>query len=210
MASSGRAFDIAATTCSAIGSTIARQVGIVDVEGIRFLGYSDPRSSGLTAGWSQGSSSITEQGRELTETACEDGSVSTVVVHSPTTGEEVAKSGCVDLVLSGHLHVQRGPTVLTGEDGRRTVTFTNASTGGAAFAFALGSKLRRQAQTTLITYRDGRPVGLQPVNFNPDGTIQVTPYVPVDVTSDPTTPAPTTAPATTAPATTAPTPPPAG
>ncbi|MBW9214303.1 metallophosphoesterase [Mumia sp. zg.B53] len=182
----------------------------VDVEGIRFLGYSDPRSSGFTAGWSQGSSSIIEQGRELTETACEDGSISTVVVHSPTTGEEVARSGCVDLVLSGHLHVQRGPTVLTAEDGRRTVTFTNASTGGAAFAFALGSKLRRQAQATLITYRDGRPVGLQPVNFIPDGTIQVTPYVPVDVTSDapaPTTPTPTT-PAPTP--TSAPTPAPAG
>ncbi|MFD1824694.1 metallophosphoesterase family protein [Mumia zhuanghuii] len=156
-----------------------------DVEGIRFLGYSDPRSSGLTAGWEQGSTSIREQGKELTETACDDGDVSTVVVHSPTTGEEVAASGCVDLVLSGHLHVQRGPTVTTAPDGRRTVSYTNASTGGAAFAFALGSKLRRQAQTTLITYRDGRPVGLQPVNFNPDGTIAVADYVAFDLASEP-------------------------
>ncbi|TNC47018.1 metallophosphoesterase [Mumia zhuanghuii] len=153
-----------------------------DVEGIRFLGYSDPRSSGLTAGWSQGSTSIKEQGEELTETACEDGDVSTVVVHSPTTGEDVAASGCVDLVLSGHLHVQRGPTVTTAPNGRKTVSFTNASTGGAAFAFALGSKLRRTAQATLITYSDGRPVGLQPVNFNPDGAITVAEYVPFDLT----------------------------
>ncbi|MGH1564052.1 metallophosphoesterase family protein [Mumia sp. DW29H23] len=168
----------------------------VDVEGIRFLGYSDPRSSGLTAGWSQGSTSIKKQGEELTDTACEDGDVSTVVVHSPTTGEQVAGAGCVDLVLSGHLHVQRGPTVVTAEDGRRTVTFTNASTGGAAFAFALGSKLRRQAQTTLITYRDGRPVGLQPVNFNPDGSIGVEAFVPIDVASEPTTPTSPTSPTT--------------
>ncbi|WP_370616738.1 metallophosphoesterase family protein [Mumia sp. Pv 4-285] len=152
----------------------------VEVEGIRFIGFSDPRSSGLTAGWSQGDTSIKQQGEELAETSCEDGGVSTVVVHSPTTGEEVADSGCVDLVVSGHLHVQRGPTALISEDGRRTVTFTNASTGGAAFAFALGSKLRRQAQATLITYADGSPVGIQPVNFNPDGSIGVEEYAAFD------------------------------
>lgn len=155
-----------------------------DVEGITFLGYSDPRSSGLTAGWDQGSTSIRDQGQQLTETACEDGGVSTVVVHSPTTGEEVAASGCVDLVLSGHLHVQRGPTVTTAPNGRQTVSYTNASTGGAAFAFALGSKLRRQAQATLITYKDGRPVGLQPVNFNPDGTIAVAEYVAFELATE--------------------------
>lgn len=150
----------------------------VEMDGIRFLGDSDPRSSGLTAGY-RGTTgeTIEEQGARLTEVACEDGDVSTVVVHSPTTGEQVAKSGCVDLVVSGHLHRQVGPNTLTAPDGRKTVTFTNASTGGAVYAFALGSKLRRPAQVTLVTYRDGRPVGLQPVDFETSGEVSVQDYI---------------------------------
>ena len=147
----------------------------VDVEGIRFLGASDPRSSGLTAGYAQNSGSIEEQGKRLTEVACDDENVSTVVVHSPTTATPLAQSGCVDLVLSGHLHRQVGPETVNGEEGV-TTTFSNGTTGGAAYAFALGSKLRRPAQATLITYEEGIPVGLQPVNFQTSGQISVADY----------------------------------
>ncbi|MDN5852601.1 MAG: metallophosphoesterase family protein [Actinomycetia bacterium] len=147
----------------------------VDVDGIRFLGASDPRSSGLTAGYAEDSGSIEEQGERLAKVACEDENVSTVVVHSPTTGDPIAHSGCVDLVISGHLHRQVGPETVTGEEGV-TTTYTNGTTGGAAYAFALGSKLRRPAQATLITYEDGHPVGLQPVNFETSGQIHVADY----------------------------------
>ncbi|MGH3360480.1 MAG: metallophosphoesterase family protein, partial [Nocardioidaceae bacterium] len=149
-----------------------------EVAGIRFLGGSDPRSSGLTAGYAEDSGSIVEQGEELTDTACEDEDVSTVVVHSPTTGEPIAESGCTDLILSGHLHRQVGPDIVTGEEGL-TTTFSNGTTGGAAYAFALGSKLRRPAQATLITYEDGRPIGIQPVNFQTSGEIGVAEYAPI-------------------------------
>ncbi|WP_100414804.1 metallophosphoesterase family protein [Mumia flava] len=161
-----------------------------EVAGIRFLGFNDPRSSGYTAEVATGETTIEEQGAELVEIACEEGAdVSTVVVHSPTTGQQVAESGCVDLVLAGHMHVQQGPTTLTAENGRRTVTFTNGTTGGAAFSFALGSKLRRTAQASLVTFRDGRPVGLQPVNFQPGGRIDVEEYVAFDL-GEPTLTAP--------------------
>ncbi|MGH3425486.1 MAG: metallophosphoesterase family protein, partial [Nocardioidaceae bacterium] len=157
----------------------------VDVDGIRFIGDSDPRSSGLTAGYGDtAGETIQEQGARLTKAACEDGRVSTVVVHSPTTGEQIAQSGCVDLVVSGHLHRQVGPVTLTSPEGRRTVTYTNASTGGAVYAFALGSKLRRPAQVTLVTYRDGRPVGLQPVDFEPGGEVSVQDYIALDLDAD--------------------------
>ncbi|UYM07157.1 metallophosphoesterase family protein [Solicola gregarius] len=144
----------------------------VEVAGIRFLGASDPRSSGLTAGYGEDSGSIEDQGEELADVACEDEDVSTVLVHSPTTGEPIARSGCTDLILSGHLHRQVGPDTVTGEEGV-TTTYTNGTTGGAAYAFALGSKLRRPAQVTLVTYEDGRPIGLQPVNFDTGGHIHV-------------------------------------
>jgi predicted phosphodiesterase len=155
----------------------------VDIAGVRFLGSSDPRSSGLTAGYSgdesDNSAALRAQDAKLTSTACEDGGVSVIAVHSPSSAKQAAASGCVDLVLSGHLHRQVGPTVVAGANGRSTVTLTTGTTGGAVFAFALGSKLRREAQATIVTFAEGRPVGLQPVSFLTGGEISVQPYVPV-------------------------------
>jgi hypothetical protein len=77
----------------------------------------------------------------------------------------------VDLVLSGHLHVQVGPTEVVGANGRTGWSYTNGTTGGAAFALAIGSKLRRDAQVTLVTYREGRPAGVQPVLVRTTGEL---------------------------------------
>lgn len=155
----------------------------VTVDGITFLGSSDPRSSGLVAGYfgdsADNDSLIAAQDRELTKVACEAGDVSVIAVHSPSSAKQAAASGCADLVLSGHLHRQVGPERVNGVNGRLTTTLTTGSTGGAVYAFALGSKLRRTAQVTIVTFADGRPVGLQPVNFDPGGTIEVEPYTPV-------------------------------
>ncbi|RLV53416.1 hypothetical protein D9V41_16300, partial [Aeromicrobium phragmitis] len=57
-----------------------------------------------------------------------------------------------------------------------TTSLTTASTGGAVYAFALGSKLRRDAQVTLVTFDDGRPVGLQIVTLKPGAIIEVGDY----------------------------------
>ena len=152
----------------------------VNVGGIRFLGSSDPRSSGLVAGYdgdeSDNIAAISKQDQALTEVACRDGRVTVLAVHSGASARRVAESGCVDLVLSGHLHRQVGPDVIEGENGRRTSTLAIGSTGGAVYTFALGSKLRRPAQVAIVTFRDGRPVGLQPVTFGPGGTIDVARY----------------------------------
>ena len=152
----------------------------VTVGGIRFLGSSDPRSSGFIAGYdgdeSDNIAAITQQDKMLTEVACRDERVAVLVVHSAASASQAAESGCVDLVLSGHLHRQVGPEVVEGKNGRSTTTLTTGSTGGAVYTFALGSKLRRPAQVTIVTFRDGRPVGLQPVTFEPGGTIDVADY----------------------------------
>jgi predicted phosphodiesterase len=149
------------------------------VEGITFLGDSDVRASGLVAGRTEFDESDEEQGERLANVACDSGDVSTLVVHGPTAGAATAESGCVDLVLSGHAHRQIGPDTTYSDLGRPTTTYTNGTTGGAAYAFALGSALRRPAEVTLITYHDGRPIGLQPVVFTTDGVITVRPWVPV-------------------------------
>ena len=67
-------------------------------------------------------------------------------------GATALARGCVDLVIGGHLHVQVGPTRVVGENGKAGYSYTNGTTGGAAYAIALGSKLRRDAEVTLVTF----------------------------------------------------------
>lgn len=74
----------------------------------------------------------------------------------------------------------------TGTDGdgaapRVGYSYTNGTTGGAAYALALGSKLRREAQVSLVTYREGRPIGVQPVDIRTTGQIVVQDWVPLDL-----------------------------
>ena len=103
--------------------------------------------------------------------------VATLVVHDANMGRTALDRGCVDLVVAGHTHVQIGPEQVLGENGRTGWTFTNGTTGGAAFAVAVGGKLRREAQFTFLTYADGVPVGLQPVKVSTNGVFTVDPYV---------------------------------
>ena len=151
------------------------------VEDIRFIGDSDPRSSGLTKGYTgdedDNIAAIKEQDEALTKAACDDGDVAVALVHSSAAARELAQSGCVDLILSGHLHRQVGPDVVLSDDGNPTVTLTTGTTGGAIYAFALGTGLRREAQMTLVTFEDGRPIGLQVVDVEPGGTITPQAYV---------------------------------
>jgi hypothetical protein len=98
-------------------------------------------------------------------------------VHDANLADEVLARGCADLVLAGHLHVRLGPTRVVGENGQAGYSYTNGTTGGAAYAIAVGSKPRRAAEVTLVTYRDGRPEGLQPVVLQTDGRFEVGRYV---------------------------------
>lgn len=141
--------------------------------GTTLLGVPDPRSSGLGNWRDETGLSFTEVGERLAEEACDAGGVSTVLVHDANLGREALRRGCAELVLGGHLHVRVGPDqVVPGG-----WTYTNGTTGGAAYAFALGSKPRREAMVTLVTYRDGHPVGVQPVVLQTNGVFTVEPYV---------------------------------
>jgi len=148
------------------------------------LGADDPRSSGLGNWRDETGLSFTEVGDRLADDACaaaEDGDrISTVLVHDANLGREALARGCVDLVVGGHTHVQSGPEAVEGENGSLGYTWTNATTGGAAYAIALGSKPRRDAEVSLITYAEGRPVGMQWVRLRTDGSWLVGDYSPVE------------------------------
>ncbi len=151
----------------------------------RLLGVSDPRSSGLGAWRDEPGLSFHEHEQRVADLVCEhheDGDrMSTLLVHDANTGRQALDRGCVDLVLGGHVHAQLGPIQVVGENGEIGYTFTNGTTGGAVYALAIGSKLRRNAQVTLVTYRDGRPVGIQPVTVRTVGDFLVGEYHELDL-----------------------------
>lgn len=153
--------------------------------GIRLLGASDVRSSGLGTWRDERDVSFEDQQIRLADLACEydaDGErVSTLLVHDANSGRIALERGCVDLVLAGHLHLQVGPTAVPGENGRSGYSYTTGTTGGAAYAVAIGSKLRRDAQVSLVTYAEGRPVGIQPVTVRTNGEFVVGSFVPLEL-----------------------------
>jgi predicted phosphodiesterase len=149
--------------------------------GVRLLGVGDPRSSGLGSWRDESGLSFDEVGERLADAACQaqdDGDrIGTILVHDANMGDQALERGCADLVVGGHLHVQSGPTVVPGENGAVGYSYTTGTTGGAAYAIAVGAAIRRPAGITLLTYRDGRPVGVQPVTLDTNGTFTVGDFV---------------------------------
>jgi hypothetical protein len=153
--------------------------------GVRITGIDDPRSSGLGTWRDATGLSFDDVKERIADDVCrldeDDQRIATLVVHDANLGATALARGCTDLVVAGHLHAQVGPDRVVGENGKAGYTYTNGTTGGAAYAIAVGSKLRRDAQFTFVTYRDGRPVGIQPVTVTTTGRLSVAPWVELDL-----------------------------
>jgi hypothetical protein len=155
-------------------------------DGIHLLGAGDPRSSGLGNWRDDKGIGFAETAERLAETACDadaDGRrVSTLLVHDVALGRPALEMGCVDLVAAGHLHSKVGPTQVVGANGKVGYSYITGTTGGAAYAIAIGTKPRRDAMVSLVTYEGGRPVGVQDVTLTPLGELAVGAYTPLALT----------------------------
>jgi hypothetical protein len=148
--------------------------------GTTMLGVSDPRSSGLGNWRDETGLSFEEVEGRLADAACDaEERITTMLVHDANLGRGALERGCVDLVLGGHTHVRSGPQRVTGPDGEIGYRYTTGTAGGAAYAIALGSKPRRPADVSLVTYADGRPVGIQWVTLQTTGSFDTGTYVPL-------------------------------
>lgn len=169
---------------SALGWTHLTGKAIEPFANVRVTGVDDPRSSGLGSWRDATGLSFDEVRDRIGDDVCkldEEGDrIATLIVHDANLGRAALDRGCTDLVLAGHLHRQVGPTRVVGENGKVGYSYTNGTTGGAAYAIAIGSKLRRDAEFTFVTFKDGRPVGLQPVTVTTAGELSVAPYTPFD------------------------------
>ena len=144
---------------------------------VRITGVDDPRSSGLGTWRDETDLSFAEVRTRVADDVCEldaqGDRIATLVVHDANLANLALAKGCTDLVVAGHIHEQIGPNRMVGENAKVGYTYTNGTTGGAAYAIAIGSKLRRDAQFTFLTYREGRPVGIQPVTVKTTGALVV-------------------------------------
>ena len=148
--------------------------------GSTLTGVADPRSSGLGNWRDETGLSFSEVEQRIADDVCAaDERIATLMVHDANLGREALRRGCVDLVVAGHLHLQVGPDRVVGENGQVGWSYTTGTTGGAAYAFALGSKPRREAEISLITYAEGRPIGIQPVRLETNGTFIADAWIPL-------------------------------
>lgn len=160
------------------------QEGVFDGPGgMRMIARNDPRSSGLGTWRDAQGTTIADVDTEVALDACEADEagdrVGLVLVHDDDMGKSALAQGCADLVVSGHVHVRIGPDAVTGSNGEVGYSFTSGTSGGAAYAIAVGSKLRRPAQFAFLTIRDGRPAGIQSVTLETNGVFTVDEWIPL-------------------------------
>ncbi|WP_066461821.1 metallophosphoesterase family protein [Sanguibacter suarezii] len=186
---------------SAITSAQAREAGVtvldgdvVEVEGIRILGDSDPNETRI----GQGSTSVAgetyaQAGERLRDVACEaKDPVDLLLVHTPAVGLPVLESGCAPVQLSGHKHVRSGPEVVG--DG---VRYVSSTTAGAIEGAATIGPLNGTAEMTIFRFDRDRRVMLdyRVVAVHPDASVEVGaamtfPRAPAQVEEAPATDAP--------------------
>lgn len=162
------------------GWQVAEEKVVDGPGGGALLAFDDPRSSGLGRWRDPKEGTVAGRAETIADVACaSERRVATLLVHDEDLGTEALRRGCVDLVVAGHVHVPSGPTRVVGENGEVGWTHTSGTTGGAAYAIAVGSKLRRAASVSLVTYTDGKPTGVQVVTLETTGRFQVGAFTPL-------------------------------
>lgn len=152
--------------------------GVQNVNGVTMLLANDPRKSDYTPQRLEGEKTFAEVEQEIADIACSsDDDVSLILVHDANMGRTALEQGCADLVVGGHTHVYSAPERIEAEDGSVGYTVTNGTSGGAAFSFSLGTKLRRDATALSVILEDGRPVGIQPIVYRTTGEVEPGSYI---------------------------------
>ncbi|MCA5893751.1 metallophosphoesterase family protein [Isoptericola sp. NEAU-Y5] len=158
--------------------------GVIEVEGLRILGDRDALETRVGGGTNVARERTpAEQAAELAATACDDGQVDLLLVHTPQVGLEGLESGCVPFQVSGHTHAMAGP-----EQVGQGIRYVSASTAGAAANQPTVGPLNGTAEMTVLRFDPGarRMVDWQLVSITPDGgaTVSERQEVPVPVPVD--------------------------
>lgn len=148
---------------------------VVEVDGLRILGDSDPNETRVGAGGTAqaGKETAAEQARRLADVACDDDDgVDLLLIHTPAVGQQALEDGCVPAQISGHLHRRYGP-----ERVDDSVRYISSSTAGATLGQATVGPLHGVAELTVLRWDPERRrfVDYQLVQVRPDATATVSP-----------------------------------
>jgi len=147
---------------------------VVEVDGLRILGDSDPNETRVGSGTSSaGRESATDAGKRLASVACDDeDGVDLLLIHTPSVGQAALDSGCVPAQLSGHLHQRIGPLEVGGG-----VRYISSSTAGATLGEPTIGPLHGVAEMTVLRWdpETRRFLDYQIVQVRPDTSASVSP-----------------------------------
>jgi len=169
------------TTAESAHGQVILAGDIVNISGVRVLGAPSPAATAEDAGLVAKKDLVTDLGRQLRETACEDGDVDLLLVHEPETGDAVMHSGCVPLQISGHTHKRYDPFQIG-----KGVRYVNASTAGATTGKLTVGPLHGTAEMTVLRFdpSEDRFIDLRLIQVHPNGEAEVGPAVPIPTPND--------------------------
>lgn len=150
----------------------------VVIEGIRFLGDTDPTLTSLGAPTRQvGPETVAEIGERLRERACELAEagerVDMLLLHNPRGTEAALRSGCVPLALSGHFHRRIGPW-----QRGLGLQYVSSSTAGATYKVPTIGPLNAPASITVMRWdrTDRKPLDFRTIVADPDQSVELSPW----------------------------------
>ncbi|MCR6690427.1 metallophosphoesterase [Cellulomonas sp.] len=149
---------------------------VVEVDGLRILGDSDPNETRVGGGTASLGESLPDTATRLAETACDDeDGVDLLLVHTPEVGETTLDRGCAPAQVSGHLHRRYGP-----EQIGLGIRYISSSTAGATLGQPTIGPLRGDAELTLLRWDPATRllVDYRIVTVRPDASALVGPAVP--------------------------------
>ncbi len=119
--------------------------GVVEVQGMRILGDSDPKVTRVGETTVQ-AESYPDVAARLSEVACDDADgVDLVLFHNPRVGPSLLADGCIPALVSGHMHTRTDPEQI-GEG----IRYISSSTAGAVDNEPRIGPLRGTAEMTLL------------------------------------------------------------
>ncbi len=144
---------------------------VVDVGGLRILGDSDPVQTRIGEGSRlAGDENAIQTGERLARTACEEGDVDLLLVHTPETGNAALARGCVPAQISGHWHMRTDP-----HQRGLGIRYVSASTAGATLGQPTIGPLQGTAELTVLRLdaQTRRFLDYRLVRVTPSGEAQV-------------------------------------
>ncbi|GAA2246081.1 hypothetical protein GCM10010401_19460 [Rarobacter faecitabidus] len=128
------------------GATVLRGKN-ESIEGVTVLGDLDPYATRIGQGTTLARDETADQVvSRLSQVACDD-RPDILLIHNPYVAADIAKNGCVDYTISGHLHRRIGP-----QASGSAIEYVNASSAGAIEGQPTLGPLHGIAEVTVLRF----------------------------------------------------------